>query len=299
MTLTSKTIMHTFAGGSICCALTLVALYGTQAPLHRATTAEAHQNILYLDIDPDVLEAHAAVVYDPSTKEFLFTKNSDERLPLASLTKLMSADAVLHGAKLDEPVTITANDLKPEGDWGFKVGEEWHVSQLLKFGLVASSNDAMAAAASALGGNVVDYMNARAKQLGLTQTYFYNPTGLDLDLETAGAYGSAHDVALLAAAFLTQFPEEFEATAVPNVSISSASHRLEATSTAAPLLEIPGLIGAKTGYTDLAGGNLVAAFDIEVGRPLVIAVLGSSREGRFKDVKTIISKARELFNAQH
>jgi D-alanyl-D-alanine carboxypeptidase (penicillin-binding protein 5/6) len=157
----------------------------------------------------------------------------------------------------------------------------------------------MAAAASALGGNAVDVMNRRAKELGLTQMYFFNPTGLDLDIETAGAYGSAHDVAVLAATFLEQFPAQFEATAAaPTVSISNGAHALEAAATAAPLLDIPGLIGAKTGYTDLAGGNLVAAFDIKVGHPIIVAVLGSTRDGRFDDVKLLINKTRDLFTAQ-
>jgi D-alanyl-D-alanine carboxypeptidase len=291
---TSKAITHTLAGASITSALLLMTIYGMQAPLHQPVV-KAAEAPKHLDIDPETLTARAAIVYDPVTKEILFAKNADARVPLASLTKLMSADAVLAGTNGNDQVTITKEDLSPEGDWGFRVGETWRLSDLIHFGLVASSNDAMAAAASALSGNAVDQMNIRAKELGLTQTYFYNPTGLDLDVETAGAYGSAHDVAVLAAAFLEQFPAQFEATAVPSVSITSPTHTLEATSTALPLLGIPGLIGAKTGYTDLAGGNLVAAFDIEVGRPLIIAVLGSTREGRFEDVKTLINLSRRMF----
>lgn len=293
----SKTLTHTLAGASITSALLLVALYGNQAPLHQPLVkAAAAQNELH--IDPNLLTARAAVVYDPLTKQVLFAKNADARLPLASLTKLMAAEVVLSNTEGDELVTITPQDLTPSGDWGFKVGEVWKLKDLIRFGLVASSNDAMAAAASALGGSAIDRMNAHAKELGLTQTYFYNPTGLDLTEETAGAYGSAHDVALLAAAFLKKFPAQFEATAASTVSINSAKHTLEADATAAPLLAIPGLIAAKTGYTDLAGGNLVAVIDVEVGRPLIIAVLGSTVEGRFDDVKLLTTTTRELFQRQ-
>ncbi len=290
----SKSLIHTLSGASMTCALLLVALYGVRAPVHQSI-AEAAAPETQIELDPSALTARAAIIYDPVTKQILYAKDAEARLPLASLTKLMSAEAVLNSTSADESVTITKENLKPEGDWGFRVGEVWKLSDLIHFGLVASSNDAMAAASSALGSSAVDQMNKRAKELGLTQTYFYNPTGLDIDIETAGAYGSAHDVAILAASFLEQFPSEFEATAVSSVSISSPTHILEATSTAGPLLDIPGLIGAKTGYTDLAGGNLVAAVDIFLGHPLIIAVLGSTRDGRFEDVKTLITAARILF----
>ena len=59
----------------------------------------------------------------------------------------------------------------------------------------------------------------------------------------------------------------------------------------APLQNIPGFIGAKTGYTDLAGGNLVAVFDIDIGHPLIAVVLGSTEEGRFTDIETLINAA--------
>jgi D-alanyl-D-alanine carboxypeptidase len=239
------------------------------------------------------------VVYDPATKQIWFSKDADVRLPLASLTKLMSAEAVLARGDANATVEITPESLKPSGDWGLRVGDHWNVVDLVRFGLAASSNDAMAAASSAVQGNIVDAMNDRAKELGLTQTYFYNPTGLDLDVETAGAYGSAHDIAVLAATFLAEHPALFEATVAPSVTISSGHEVLTATSTAEPLLDIPGLIGAKTGYTDLAGGNLVAAVDISVGRPIIVAVLGSTRDGRFADVKSLVNAVREARSKSH
>jgi len=151
----------------------------------------------------------------------------------------------------------------------------------------------MAAAVSSVGDNIVDAMNRTATRLGLTQTYFLNPTGLDLNPETSGAYGSARDVATLVSSFLKEHSNFFEATAKERVNIKVGERMHSATSTAAPLLSIPGFIGAKTGFTDLAGGNLVAAFDISLGHPIVIVVLGSTREGRFKDVQTLITAVRQ------
>lgn len=245
-----------------------------------------------ITLAPEALTAKSAVVYDPTTKRILYSKNPNMQLPLASLTKLMAAAAVLAAREENTYVAITLDDLAPEGDWDLHVGEEWPLRDLVTFGLVASSNDAIAAAAASMGGSVIDSMNSAAKDLGLSHTYFLNPTGLDEDLETAGGYGTAHDMALLTEVFLEKFPAFFEATAKPVVVIQNGDHVIQADSTAEPILTIPGLIGAKTGYTDLAGGNLVAAFDIELGHPLIIAVLGSTREGRFEDVKTLLNALR-------
>jgi D-alanyl-D-alanine carboxypeptidase len=246
-----------------------------------------------LTLSTSKITARAAIVYDPRNGRVLFAKNEEEPLPLASLTKLMTAQTVLTLKNEDESVTIGIRDLSPEGDWGLIPGTTWRLGDLLAFGLVASANDAMAAAAAASSGRFIDEMNRAAGDLGLTQTYFLNPTGLDVDPETAGAYGSAYDVARLAAAFLKEYPALFETTSRPSIEINSEYSSLHASSTDTPLLDIPGLIAAKTGYTELAGGNLVAVFDVEIGHPLVVAVLGSTREQRFEDIRTLISATRK------
>jgi D-alanyl-D-alanine carboxypeptidase (penicillin-binding protein 5/6) len=287
----SRSVLYTLAGLSLACALLIVGLYAAGNPLYpeipHIPAAAAYS------FGTVAISAKAAVVYDPTAKKFLYEKDPDTPLPLASLTKLMSAEAVLAGADKDAYVTITPEDLKPDGDWGFVPGQVWPLHDLLIFGLVASSNDAMAAAATAVPGDIIAAMNLRAAELGLTRTYFNNPTGLDVDLETAGAYGSARDMAKLVASFLDLHPGLFEATANPSITIRSGDQTLSAEATALPLQQIPGLIAAKTGYTDLAGGNLVAAFDIHIGHPVIIAVLGSSRDGRFKDVQMLIEAARK------
>lgn len=247
---------------------------------------------LSLTVNPDTLSAKAAVVYDPTSGRLLYAKNEDYTLPLASLAKLMTAQTILSLQNKNEAVPITKKDLAPEGDWGLRPGQVWSLGQLLTFGLVASSNDAMAAAAATIGSGFIDDMNRTARDLRLSHTYFSNSTGLDVDIETAGAYGSASDVALLASAFLKTNPVLFEETAKRSVSIRTGKATLTATSTGIAIQDIPGLIAAKTGYTNLAGGNLVAIFDIEIGHPVVVVVLGSTIDGRFSDVRTLIEAAR-------
>ena len=245
-----------------------------------------------LTLDPASIGAQSAIIYDPSNNRVLFAKNSTEQLPLASLTKLMTAEVVLEKKLPNTPVRITLDDLRPEGDWGFRVGDVVSLGDLLRFGLVASSNDAMAAAASTLGNGYLADMNLAAVNLGLTQTYFLNPTGLDLNQTTSGGYGSVYDLARLTALFYKKHPEFFERTIQPSVSIRVGGRTLTAKATFVPLSAIPGFIGAKTGYTDLAGGNLVVLFDAEIGHPLVAVVFGSTEKGRFNDIRKLITAVR-------
>jgi D-alanyl-D-alanine carboxypeptidase len=156
----------------------------------------------------------------------------------------------------------------------------------------------MAAAAGALGGNSLADMNRNASELGLTHTYFLNPTGLDIDKQTSGAYGSAYDIALLASSFLKNYPQYFESSSHPSVTVHASGRAVTAAATALPLQDIPGFIAAKTGYTDLAGGNLVMAYDIDINHPLIAVVLGSTQEGRFDDIRTLVNASREVQLAQ-
>jgi D-alanyl-D-alanine carboxypeptidase (penicillin-binding protein 5/6) len=246
-----------------------------------------------LALDENALLAHAAVVYDPSDGKILFAKNASRSLPLASLTKLMAATVVLD--RTTDPgtvVTLDESDLLPDGSWGFRVGDRVTIADLLSLGLIASSNDAIQAAARSVG-NYIVLMNNTARTRGFDSMHFYNATGLDESSTTAGAYGSAYDVARLASDFFAAYPQYFTVTThTSHVSIHVGGRTLDAKATAVPLEELPGVIAAKTGYTDLAGGNLVVVFDVSVGHPLVAVVLGSTEEGRFTDMQRIIAAAR-------
>ncbi len=265
-----------------------VVMHPSTAP---AETAAMHFPAPFTVAD-SALAARAAIVYDPTNGRVLYEKNAGLPLPLASITKLMTAQVALASIPSTTPVTITSADILHQGDWGLRPGDTLSLYALLKLGLVASANDAMAAVATSLGSTYLAQMNQTATSIGLTQTRFLNPTGLDISTTTAGAYSSAHDVALLAATFYAQHPEYFTLTQASKVRIVDGSRTLAAAATALPLLDIPGLVGAKTGYTDLAGGNLVAIFDVEIGHPLVAVVLGSTEEGRFADIRTLINTAR-------
>lgn len=248
------------------------------------------------------LEGKAFYVYDGATDKILFSRNSDAQLPLASLTKVMMAVTALSILPDDSVVTIKPDFLKSEGDSGLLNDEKWLLQDLLNLTLMESSNDgasAVAAVAAASGktivsdnfgrGSFIDAMNNKASDLGLTQTYFLNPTGLDESVSLSGAYGSARDVATLFLHAISKYPLAFDSTRSTTQkfdSLSSLKHEVKNTNTF--VARIPSLLASKTGYTDLAGGNLVIAFDAGVEHPIVIAVLGSTKEGRFIDAEKLV-----------
>ncbi|OGZ29814.1 MAG: hypothetical protein A2931_00785 [Candidatus Niyogibacteria bacterium RIFCSPLOWO2_01_FULL_45_48] len=243
------------------------------------------------------VEAEAAAVLDLSNDKFIFQKNSDLERPLASLTKLITAAVIydIGGSLLSEGAVIipmTADAVLQEGDDGFLVGESFNAKDLMDSMLVRSSNDAafaLALWAKENGGKpdgawFVNEMNLFVSRLGLQKTYFLNPTGLDMDDRLSGAYGNAEETARLFSWILKNHPDLISATSRPQITIYSLvgkKHIFE--SSAKPIMPIPELIAAKTGYTELAGGNLVFAYGAGPGSQFVAVILGSSYEGRFSD----------------
>jgi D-alanyl-D-alanine carboxypeptidase (penicillin-binding protein 5/6) len=243
---------------------------------------------------PAVL-ARAAYAFDIQSGHILYGKNADAQLPLASLTKVMTIATALSILSPTSTVTISADALSSEGDYGLQLGEKWRAGDLADFTLVVSANDGaralmLAAAAAAHQSSEQFYaaMNKHAAEWGLTQMYFRNETGLDLSPVAAGAYGSASDVAHLFSKVTTLYPSFFDRSVLPRhsfTSLSGVTHTVDNTSMVASSLMASSI--SKTGYTDLAGGNLGLVFEPLPGRPVAIAVLGSTREGRDSDVMVL------------
>ncbi|KKW15978.1 MAG: D-alanyl-D-alanine carboxypeptidase [Parcubacteria group bacterium GW2011_GWA2_50_10b] len=260
---------------------------------------------------PEVaLTAKAAYVYDARTKTVLLALNENTRMPLASLTKLMTALVATELSPAYCTVTVGKDALSAEGDSGLRPGERWSLKDLLDFSLVSSSNDGIRAVALALGAlgrsdansreiiqDFVVKMNQKATELDLKNTYFWNETGLDETELKGGAYGTARDMATLLEHIIAYHPEMLEATKESSINTSSLdglNHEAKNTNVIAD--KIPGFIGSKTGFTDTAGGNLIFAFDPELGRPIVISVMGSTEEGRFADAETLINAVLTYLN---
>lgn len=248
------------------------------------------------------LSARSAVVWDVAQGRALYAHNAETQLPLASIAKVMTAVVVTEALGEEEIVTLSPRAVSRSGNSGLLVGERWGVKDLVDFTVTMSSNDGAAALAEAVGraGVATTSVDAdehdaftiavakKIEEIGMDQTYFINGSGLDVSTETSGAYGSVVDVAKLFAYVMKDHSRLLEATreTAYNV-VSEDGHTHLAINTNQFVDAIPGMIASKTGYTDIAGGNLAVAFEAGPMRPLVVVVLGSTREDRFTDVEQL------------
>lgn len=245
------------------------------------------------------LEAKAVVVWDVINQREIFAKNPDLPLPLASLTKVMTAITANENFADSKNIQILEEYLTADGDSNLFVGDVWRAGDLRDFTLLTSSNDGALALASIAGQEIVknqppeinefiDAMNETANQIGLLNSKFFNEHGLDREVDRGGAYGTAQDMATLFEYALKNHPEILEATRYKNLHFASATHTYSADNTNVFIDQIPNVLASKTGYTDLAGGNLVVAYDMGLNRPIVISVLGSTQNGRFSDTLKLV-----------
>lgn len=210
--------------------------------------------------DPNILAESAVLIHEQS-KYPLYAKNADFKVPIASLTKVMTAVVSLETYKLTDiievkkentEVTPTVIDLKP--------GEKISVESLLYGLLMHSGNDAALALASGKMTNdeFVSTMNTKALELGLSNTKFKDPAGLDDQ-----GVSSAMDIAILFS-YALKNPEFQKIVATSDMAVTSEDgsivHTLKNSNRLTTgELPLPGIIGGKTGYTPDAGHTLVSA----------------------------------------
>ena len=242
---------------------------------------------LLASAEPPAVTAESWILYDDTFGQVLASGEADLRREVASTTKMMTALVVFDEAGLDDLVEISENaDAVGESEIGLVAGEEpWTVGDLLTSMLTRSANDAAIALAEHVGGSIdgfADLMNLKAKELGLENSQFRNPHGLDVE----GHFSSARDLLTIALAGMDNatFSQivQLESATMPDTPdgeprIATATNRL--------LSDYPGAIGIKTGYTDLAGLTLVAAAERD-GRRIFAVVLGS--EDHFADAITLL-----------
>jgi D-alanyl-D-alanine carboxypeptidase (penicillin-binding protein 5/6) len=234
------------------------------------------------------LGAKAAIAYDVRSARQLYSQSSRQRLPVASLTKVMTASIVLDTLNLNDIVTVASGSLKVDGEvQDLYEGEEISVGNLLKYMLVKSSNDSaytLAAYAQVKGIDMVARMNERAQAWGLSDTHFLDPAGLNDD-----AYSTADDMARLVE-HLLKYRTIWDALIEKKMTIVSAdgkiTHQIENTDEL--LDQLPNIIGGKTGYTEKALGCMILIVNVpEQHDTMIYIVLGST--GRFEDTKKLVN----------
>ncbi len=219
--------------------------------------------------------AKAAIVFDPRTGEILYAHDEHERLPMASTTKIMSALIALESGGLDEPFTVDSRAIRVEGSsMGLTEGDCVTMRALVCGMLLPSGNDAANAAAVRVAGSTEDFvrlMNGRAEQMGLHDTHFVTPSGLDDD--TDEHYSSAYDMAVLTAYALDNADfSQICSQKYIKVNFGNPPQDRWLTNTNRLLDSCEGVIGVKTGFTDKARRCLVSACERDGARLICVTL---------------------------
>jgi serine-type D-Ala-D-Ala carboxypeptidase (penicillin-binding protein 5/6) len=247
--------------------------------------------------------AGASVVIDVDSRMILHYDKGRNQMPIASLTKIMTAVLVMEKvSNLNEVVTIDEEALETDGT---KVGcptsvlaecnserlhngEKMTAKDLLTAMLLNSANDAAVALGKHVAGSQKAFgemMNEKAKELSLGDSHFCNPSGLDV----AGCYSSAYDLARIAA-YSMKYDTLWKILNTPEASVRSCDGKYEhlLKNTDMLLGQIPNCLGGKTGFTYNAGKSLMlAAADPETGHHRIIAVILNDNN-RWKDMQNLI-----------
>lgn len=273
----SKFFILALSGLVIITALLLAAdHFSVASPLNREVllaAAEPLESIVRLQdtLPPPGLNAHAFIsarLRPDGQIEVLAEKNARQRWPIASLTKLFTAGVVLENHRPDDVVTLTQEDLPESPDSGFfRPGESFRVGDILVPLLLESSNNAavILARLSNQPQFFIAQMNNWAQSLGLRDTMFFNPNGLDPARGNASSgtnYSSVYDLTLFSKWLIANRPEILVLTKMPGATIRQADGDFhhEARNTDELLATEPwsgDIVGGKTGFTDLAGKNLL------------------------------------------
>lgn len=269
---------------SIALAATLVGLSVPAAPF----TADDPRPIPKLTAD-------RWIVYDADTDVVLASWDADSQAPMASVTKVLTAMVVIDTIDLDEIVTIPEFVTSIRGSTaGLVVGEQWTVGDLLIAMLVRSGNDAALTLGHYAGGESIDkfvlMMNAKARELGLENTNFANPNGLD----NQEHYSSARDLLAIVVAS-KEYPDIERVARIRIVTMPQDpdGETRTFTNTNKLLGAYPGTLGLKTGDTPWADKVLLGVTE-QAGRTIYSVVMGS--DDHFSDTREIVDWAYSTYS---
>jgi D-alanyl-D-alanine carboxypeptidase (penicillin-binding protein 5/6) len=246
---------------------------------------------------PPPVVAESAIVIDPVSGRVLYAKNADQRRPVASTQKLVTALVVMDSGSIDRPVTISADDTRCEPTKLYlKAGEVHPRRELLKVLMVKSANDVGRALARDVGGSQEGFaamMNRKAVSLGMRNSNFLNPHGLPQD----GQFSTARDIAIASrAAWRSQTIHSF--TSLKRTTFRHSDGRVKTLENTNRLLKtIPYCDGLKTGTTNAAGRCLVSSGTLN-GRSAIVVVLKSTTPNVWKDSEKLLRWALERPSAE-
>lgn len=233
-------------------------------------------NLIFGKSDKPQITAKSALIFDTTTNKVLYDKSPNLKLPMASLTKIMTAIIALEHKKADDQYIVFPQDLVGEDAMGVSAGEKLSLLELLYGMMLHSGNDAAEVLANNyIGGrsSFIKAMNEKAKALGLKDTNFTNPTGLEGD---GKQYTSTYDLLVITNYALSNFPLFKQVVATFDYDIpQTETHKEYYLENETNLLtSYPGVKGVKTGYTPEAGLCLVTYLDYQ-GHKIIGVILGS------------------------
>lgn len=219
------------------------------------------------------VSAESAILIDADSGNIIYEYNAEARLPMASTTKIMTALVAIENCPIEKTVTVTKQAVGIEGSSIYLYeGEKLCMEDLLYALLLESANDAATAIAIEVGGSVegfADMMNEKAKSLGLCNTSFQNPHGLDSEEH----YTTAHDLAIIArAALANPTLEKIFSTEKKTIPLNSEEGVRLLINHNKLLRMYDGTIGVKTGYTKRSGRCLVSAAERDGVRLIAVTL---------------------------
>jgi len=224
------------------------------------------------------IKADAALFLDTINGDILYSKNAKERLPIASLTKIMTVLIALEHKNLDDKYLVSRQATEVEPDEMILLpGETLTLKDLLYGIFLVSANDAAEVLAEdtvSSRGEFLKLMNEKAIQLGMKDTKFVNPTGLDED--SGNTYSTAFDLAILTRHIIKNYPEIVEISKIEHIILpATETHQdYEMYSGINLLTTYPGVVGFKTGYTPEAGLTIITLARKD-SREVIGVILGS------------------------
>lgn len=237
-----------------------------------------------VDTDPPSISAASWILYDESTDMVLAEWDADTRRPMASITKIMTVILAFENGDMSDEVVVSETAAGQGGqEMGLVAGETVTLGALVRAAMVRSGNDAAAAIAEHIGGSVegfVEMMNERAVELGMEDTRFANPNGLD----AGGHYSSARDMLVLGRQAMSM--PEFEELARSRVLVfpdAPDGTQRSAANTNRILNSYEGVIGVKTGETPNAGLTYVGAAERNGRRLFAVVFRSVGQRAHFTD----------------
>lgn len=238
-------------------------------------------HVVAYDVDPPEILAKSALAINLTDGTTYYAKNPQQKLPMASLTKLMVALLAYERLGLAERLTISQHAATiGEDSMGLTAGEQYTVKELLYGLLLHSGNDAAEALGEGISGDRVTFvklMNDRAQSLGMMSTNFTNPSGLESD---GAMYSTAEDLAILAKYLIDRYPEVLKITKTIDYHLPES--RFHKDTTLSSMIDLvrtyPGMLGLKTGFTDEAGRCIISV--AKNGDQTIMAVVLGSTDRR-------------------